>query len=156
MSRRSAVSALPVYRLMLKTYSNPTCVVAGPNHRTAWLYVHTPTPIVLRLHPPVVEFLLGALSELTERPDDPATETAALYRSLRRNTAMSYPECVIAGRDRNDAWLHVHAASPAAVRLTAPVVEFLLDALAGLPAYPLALVGAPELPGLLRHSGPHS
>jgi hypothetical protein len=156
MSTRSTVEALPVYRVMLRSHSNPTVVIAGPNRRTAWLYVHTPTPIVLRLHPPVVQFLLDTLRELAEVSDYTTSEPPVLHRSLRRDARMSYPECLIAGRDRDDAWLHIYAATPGAVRLTAPVIEFLLEALAILPAYAPAPAGIPEVPSLVRRSGPRS
>ena len=91
-------------------------------------------PLVLRLHPPVVRFLRDVLAELAEPPAGPAVEHTAFYRLLPRATELSHPDCVVAGRCPQDAWLHVFAATPGAVRLVPAVVEFLTDALADLPA----------------------
>jgi len=134
MSRRSAAAQWPFYRAMFKSYTNPTCVVAGPNRQNTWLYVHGTTPTVLRLHPPVIRFLLDTLTELAELPDRAPFEPVPVYRSLRRDATLSHPHCVIAGRNRGDAWLHIHAAAPSAVQLTPSVITFLLDTLTELPA----------------------
>jgi hypothetical protein len=120
-----------VYRLLLKSQWRgegvPTCVVAGPNRHRAWLYVHAATPTVLRLHPQVVRFLLDALRELRA----PTGGATACWR-LARDTSISYPECVVI-RYGDRAWLHLFAATPSAVQLAPPVVEFLVDALTELP-----------------------
>lgn len=131
MGRRSGGSG-PVYWCLLKdSVTHPTCVVAGRDRRTAWLYVHAATPMVLRLHPPVVRFLCDALAELTQSS---VVELTGVYRSLPKDTTMSYPECLVAGRNRRDVWLHVFAATPGAVKLVPAVVAFLSEALAALPA----------------------
>lgn len=133
MSERAKHAWAPVYRVLLKSSwqgeALPTCVVAGPNRHRAWLYVHAATPTVLRLHPQVVHFLLDALTGVVT----PAAGTGTACRQLRRDTAISYPECVVI-RYGSRAWLHVFAATPSAVLLAPPVVKFLLDALAELPA----------------------
>ena len=129
MANRSPAGALPVYQVMLKDLQDslPTCVIAGPNRYRTWLYVHALTPMVLRLHPQVVDFLRDALTDLAEG--------RTLHRSLRKDPTMSYPDCLVVGQgDR--AWLHVFAATPSAVKLHPRTVGFLQDALADLPATP--------------------
>jgi len=132
MARRPRNEWAPVYRILLKSswYGDcvPTCVVAGPNRHRAWLYVHTTTPTVLRLHPQVVRFLHDSLTELAT-----PTDNGISCWSLPKRTDVSYPGCVV-NRYNDDAWLYVHAATPSTVRLVPSVVEFLLDALAELPA----------------------
>lgn len=50
--------AVPVHHILRNTPgANPTLVVAGAHPRETWLYVHSLTPTVLRLAPPVVAFL---------------------------------------------------------------------------------------------------
>ena len=142
MSRRSKIDTWPVYRAVFKSDTNPTCVVAGPNRRSVWLYVHASTPTVLRLHPPVVRFLLDALAELAARATA-AGDRAPLHRRLRRDTTLSHPECAVAGHDHTDAWLYVHADAPSAVQLTPTVIAFLTEALAELPAAPRPRNAAP-------------
>jgi len=117
----------PVYRCVLKNSGvwHPTCVVAGHDRRNCWLYVHATTPTVLRLHPPVVQFLW-----------EPVPGFGPVHWWLPRNTAASYPDCAVTGRSRRDTWLYVYAAAPSAVRLVPPLVEFLQDALIDLPAAP--------------------
>ena len=119
----------PVYRVMLKDLldSLPTCVVAGPNRHRTWLYVHTPTPLVLRLHPQVVDFLRDVLAELADGH--------TLHRSLGKDPTMSYPDCLVVGHG-NRAWLHVFATTPSAVKLHPRTVDFLQEAMADLPATP--------------------
>jgi len=103
----------------------PTCVVAGPNRRMTWLYVHGTTPTVLRLHPPVVRFLRDALAELPEVPDESWV--------LPRDARMTYPQCVAGWRDAQ-LWLYVFAATPSTIPLAPRIVAFLCAALADLPA----------------------
>ena len=133
--RSSRTEPSPVYRCIRKdSRSHPTCVVAGRDRRTAWLYVHGATPMVLRLHPPVVRFLRDVLAEVAGLPARPVVELGPLYRHLPRHSELSHPDCVVAGRSRRDTWLHVFAATPSAVRLVPRLVDFLGDALADLPA----------------------
>lgn len=120
-----------MYRIMPKYYGSlPTCVVAGPSRAMVWLYVHGPAPTILRLHPPVVRFLLDTLAML----DEPADSSVSW--SLPRDTSMSYPECAVVPSDGRGqaAWLYVFAATPSAVPLRPRLVRFLLEALAELPA----------------------
>ena len=132
----------PLYRVLLKDSDCfPTCVVAGPDRRRAWLYVHATTPTVLRLHPPVVEFLLTTLAEW-----DGAD---AMVRSLPADSSVSYPGCVAVGRD-GKAWLYVMSATPSVVPLFPRLVSFLRDVLAELPTVPDSSrptppLGSPEL-----------
>ena len=139
MGRRSRIAPVPVYRVLLKdSETHPTCVVAGRHPRHAWLYVHAATPMVLRLHPPVVKFLRDVLAEVARLPASSMTELGVVYRSLPGNATMSYPECVVAGRSRRDVWLYVFAVTPSMVKLVPRVVAFLSEALADLPAGPAA------------------
>jgi hypothetical protein len=127
MARQSAVSK-PVYRAMIRHLDGlPTCVVAGPNRRVTWLYVHATTPTVLRLHPPVVRFLRDVLAELSEG----SSESRSWM--LPRDTSLSHPQCVTYWRD-TQAWLYVFAATPSAIPLAPRIVAFLREALADLPA----------------------
>lgn len=127
MGKRPLVS-VPVYRAMMRDADNlPACVVAGPNPRTTWLYVHTTTPTVLRLHPPVVRFLRDVLAELPEAPDKSRSWL------LPRDISLSNPQCVTYWRDAQ-TWLYVFAATPSAIPLAPRIVAFLRDALADLPA----------------------
>jgi len=132
MATQTRPDAAPVYRMMLKDLWDclPTVVVAGPNRRRTWLYVHALTPLVLRLHPPVVHFLRTVLSELANEPD-----RVPAGRSLPANPQLSYPECRVVGQG-DDMWLYVFAATPSAVRLYPRTVTFLQDVLAELPARP--------------------
>jgi hypothetical protein len=134
----------PVYRTLGKDGSAqwPTIVVAGSDRRRAWLYVHGPTPTVLRLHRPVGAFLQAALADIVESPRRPsrtdktagAGGSAAVWM-LPPDEQMSYPGCVvIAGPGPGQVWLYVLATSPSAVRLRPPVVAFLLASTADLPA----------------------
>jgi hypothetical protein len=90
MARRPRNEWAPVYRILLKSswYGDcvPTCVVAGPNRHRAWLYVHTTTPTVLRLHPQVVRFLHDSLTELAT-----PTDNGISCWSLPKRTDVSYP-----------------------------------------------------------------
>jgi len=127
----------PVYRCVLKdSESHPTCVVAGHDRRNCWLYVHATTPTVLRLHPPVVQFLWEALARVAAMPDWPVPGFGPVHWWLPRNTAASYPDCAVTGRSRRDTWLYVYAAAPSAVKLVPQLVEFLQDVLVDLPAAP--------------------
>ena len=122
----------PVYRLLLKDFDGfPTVVIAGPNRRRTWLYVHGPTPTVLRLHWPVVRFLRDALGELGTWLDRSEAERGALVCGLPWHE--TYPECVLIASGRR-AWLHVFSATPSVVRLHRRAVRFLQEALADLPA----------------------
>lgn len=135
---RSRNARTPAYRAMLRSSwrgeNLPTCVVAGPDRHRTWLYVHAPSPTILRLHPRVVRFLLDALGDLSASTTG---DTACLR--LPKNTSVSYPECIIIRHHNEQAWLYVLAATPSAVRLAPPVVKFLMDILAELPA----LAGSP-------------
>jgi len=132
MATQTRPDAAPVYRVLLKDLWDclPTVVVAGPNRGRTWLYVHALTPLVLRLHPPVVHFLRNVLSELTDEPD-----RMPAGRSLPANPHLSYAECRVVGHG-DDMWLYVFAATPGAVRLYPRTVTFLRDVLADLPARP--------------------
>ena len=133
MTRLKAARRGPVYHASLKDDEGfPTVVVAGPGRDRVWLYVHETTPTVLRLHPPVVRFLLDALRDVHGWFDRPQRERAALVWTLPRGGVL-YPECVLIATGRR-AWLHVFAASPSVVRLNERTVEFLQYALAELPA----------------------
>lgn len=57
-----------------------------------------------------------------------------VYSILLKGPNYANPTCVVAGRNPRESWLYVHAATPVALKLTPPVVRFLLDALADLPA----------------------
>jgi hypothetical protein len=127
MGKRSAVSK-PVYRAMIRHLDSlPTCVVAGPNRRMTWLYVHATTPTVLRLHPPVVRFLCDVLAELPEMPGESRSWL------LPRDTSLSHPQCVTYSRDAQ-TWLYVFAATPSTIPLAPRIVAFLREALSDLPA----------------------
>jgi len=116
-----------VYRAMVRDWDSlPTCVVAGPNRKMTWLYVHATTPTVLRLHPPVVRFLRDVLAELPEVSDK-------LRWVLPRDTSLTHPQCVTGGRD-GQLWLYVFAATPSTIPLAPRIVAFLREALADLPA----------------------
>lgn len=118
----------PVYWAMVKNWESlPTCVVAGPNPHRAWLYVHNPTPTVLRLHSEVIVFLLNALRNVAHGSID----ECAVWR-LPKDTRLSYPECLVV-RDGDLAWLQVMAATPTAVHLAPRIVDFLNEVLARLP-----------------------
>jgi len=126
MVKRSVVSG-PVYRAMVRDWDSlPTCVVAGPNRHMTWLYVHTPTPTVLRLHPPVVRFLGDVLAELPE-------VSSHSRWMLPRNTGLTHPQCVT-GWHEGQLWLYVFAATPSAIPLVPRIVAFLREALDDLPA----------------------
>lgn len=128
----------PVYHCIYsEAGTHPTCVVAGRNRHRAWLYVHAPTPLVLRLHPPVVRFLLDAISELSELSGSRVVGLGVVHRLLPRDTHLSHPECLVNGRGRN-VRLTVFGASPSSITLVPPVVRFLEAALAGLPATAVA------------------
>lgn len=117
-----------VYRAMTRHLDSlPTCVVAGPNHRLTWLYVHATTPTVLRLHPPVVRFLRDVLAELPEVPGESRSWL------LPRNSKLSHPQCVTYWSDAH-TWLYVFTATPSAIPLAPRIVAFLREALADLPA----------------------
>jgi hypothetical protein len=105
--------------------SLPTCVVAGPNRRMTWLYVHATTPTVLRLHPPVVRFLRDVLDELPK--------VSGKSWLLPRDTSLTYPQCVTGWRD-TQMCLYVFAATPSTIPLAPRIVAFLREALADLPA----------------------
>lgn len=120
----------PLYRVLLKDSDCfPTCVVAGPDRRRAWLYVHAATPTVLRLHPPVVDFLLRTLTEWDG--------AEAVVRSLPADSSVSYPGCIVVGRDGR-AWLYVMSATPSVMPLFPRLVSFLREVLAELPTVPEA------------------
>lgn len=124
----------PVYHCIYnETGLHPTCVIAGRNRHRAWLYVHAATPMILRLHPPVVRFLRDIAAELTGGPDARVVDFGVMHRWLRKDTQQSYPECLVTGRSRN-VWLNVFAATPSSVKLVPQVVDFLQNALADLPA----------------------
>ena len=67
----------------------------------------------------------------------PGTESP-VYRILLKGADYSNPTCVVAGVSVRRSWLYVHASTPVALKLTPPVVRFLLDALADLPSAPAA------------------
>lgn len=122
----------PVYEISLKDWEGfPTVVVSGPDREHLWLYVHDTRPTVLRLHRWVVRFLLEALRDLGVWFDQPDNQRNPLVWILPKETLS--PECVLIATDRR-AWLHVFAAFPSVVRLNGRTVEFLLSALADLPA----------------------
>lgn len=124
----------PVYHCIYSDAGkHPTCVVAGRNRHRAWLYVHTPTPLVLRLHPPVVQFLREVTTELSTLPNSRVIELGIVHRLLRKDTKLSYPECLVTGQAR-DVWLTVFGSAPSSVKLVPQVVDFLHQALAALPA----------------------
>jgi hypothetical protein len=125
----------PVYRILWKDscIPLPTCVVAGPDRRNTWLYVHASTPTVLRLHPPVVAFLWDVLEELLGAGADVDPADGAVVWSLPAEHGLSHPECVVAWTG-DHAWLSVLAATPSTVLLHPTLQEFLRTALAGLPA----------------------
>src|SRR5215470_14175634 len=105
MGKRSMVSS-PVYRALVRDWDAlPTCVVAGPNRRMTWLYVHAATPTVLRLHPPVVRFLRDMLAKF---PESSQRSTSWV---LPNDTKLSYPQCVT-GWASGQSWLYVFAATP--------------------------------------------
>ncbi|HEY0640933.1 MAG TPA: hypothetical protein VGD67_25150 [Pseudonocardiaceae bacterium] len=120
----------PIYRVLFKDlgcveYVLYTCVVAGPGRSRAWLYVHSPTPMVLRLHRDVVLFLRSVLAEVrTLGPGDPP-----IMRKLDRSEL--HPPCVVAG-PKGDVRLHVLGGVPTCLCLGEPVVDFLMEALADL------------------------
>jgi len=121
-----------VYRASLKDdWGFPTVVVAGPTRKRGrmWLYVHDVTPTVLRLHPPVVRFLLDSLTELGDWFERPRNKRPAVVWTLPRSD--DHPECVLVASGQR-ARLHVFAASPSMVRINERIVAFLLDALADL------------------------
>lgn len=124
----------PVYRVSLKDYRGfPTFVVAGPDRHRVWLYVHDLTPTVLRLHPPVVRFLLAALTELAGWFEQPVAQRAPVVWTLPRED--DFPECVLVASHQR-AWMHVFAARPSVVRFNPGIVTFLLDeGLLGLPTW---------------------
>jgi len=96
MARRAAAG--PVYRAVLKdSVTHPTCVVAGQDRHHAWLYGHATTPMVLRLHPPVVTFLRATLAELHQLSTTLVAEIVPFCRSLARDVKLSYPDCVVIG-----------------------------------------------------------
>lgn len=122
----------PVYRVLLRNSSSVvhTCVVAGPHRRMVWLYGHGVSPMVLRLVPEVVGFLRGVLADM-ERD-----RGAARHWSLPTGRVNRHPALVVSD-DRERVVLHVLAQSPSTLDLTAPVVTFLADVLAELPAVEL-------------------
>jgi len=134
MTKAMAVEQCPVYRVSLKdTEGFPTFVVAGPDRNRVWLYVHDLTPTVLRLHPPVVRFLLDAMTELAGWFEQPVVERAPLMWTLPRMN--EFPECVLIASQQR-AWIHVFAARPSVMRLNPGIVTFLLDeGLANLPTW---------------------
>lgn len=118
----------PVYWAMVKGRDSlTTCVVAGPNRHRTWLYVHNPTPTVLRLHSDVIVFLRDVLEQVAHGP----TEGNEVWR-LPKNTQLSHPECLVV-RAGEVVSLHVLAATPTAVHLAPITVKFLSDVLAQLP-----------------------
>src|SRR5215207_2448764 len=107
----------PVYHCIYSEPGrHPTCVVAGRNRHRAWLYVHTPTPLVLRLHPPVVQFLRDVTTELSTQPGSRIVELGTVHRWLPKDTRLSYPECLVTGWTHN-VWLTVFGAAPSTVKL---------------------------------------
>jgi hypothetical protein len=126
MGKRSQV-ANPICRVMTKDVDGvATFAVYGPNRRLVWLSVHSVTPTVVRLWPEVVRFLRDTLDELA----DPSNASMM----WRLPWADTHPEYVVFKVPDGSPWLHVFAASPNAIRLTADRVTFLRDALADLPA----------------------
>ena len=124
----------PVYRVSLKDWEGfPTVVVAGPHRERVWLYGHGPsTPTVLRLHRPVVRFLVDALADVAGWFDQPPDDRGTVVWTLPRG-GVDYPECVVLASYRR-AWLHVYAMAPSMLRLNERIVEFLREAVADLPA----------------------
>lgn len=116
--------------------SHPTCVIAGTDRYHAWLYVHDRTPMVLRLHPQVVQFLRDVIADLDAPGVPHVPGLDMMYRRLERDAAMSYPELHVSGRPRRAVWLNVYTATPSALLLVPKVVDFLRNGLAGLPATP--------------------
>lgn len=101
----------PVYWATIRDFDClPTCVVAGPNRRMTWLYVHATTPTVLRLHPPVVRFLHDVLAQL------PSKSSRSRSWVLPRDTGLSHPQCVTGFGD-GQPWLYVFAATPSTIPL---------------------------------------
>jgi hypothetical protein len=127
-----------VYRWSFKDYEGfPTVVVAGPDREHIWLYGHDPMRTMLRLHRPVVRFLLDALADVTDWFTQPRKSRGSVVWTLPRNEGV-YPECVLIASDQR-AWLHVYAMVPSVLRLNERTVRFLLDAVADLPAAPVNL-----------------
>ncbi|MGH8572655.1 MAG: hypothetical protein ACREX8_08775 [Gammaproteobacteria bacterium] len=131
---QSAISPCPGYYRLLVNDRNglPTTVIAGPDRRRAWLYVHARTPTVLRLHPPVVRFLRDALTDLNNWLEPSTTERGTLTWILSRRDYYNYPDCILTARD-GQAWLNVLAATPSTVQLHRPLMNFLRATLAQLP-----------------------
>jgi len=65
----------------------------------------------------------------------PGTEQQHWHWSLPKWPDRS-PACVVAGWDPANVWLHAFTATPAALKLTPPIVAFLRDALTDLPSTP--------------------
>lgn len=124
----------PIYRARWKDIDGfPTVVVAGPDRERIWLYGHGPSvPTMLRLHRPVVRFLLDALTELTDWLGRPHTARGSLMWTLPRRDS-EHPECILIASDAR-TWLHVYAMTPSVLRMNPPIVAFLRQAMADLPA----------------------
>lgn len=126
-----------IYRCLYhESGSNPTCVISGKDTHHAWLYIHDRTPMVLRLHPQVVQFLRNVIAELDAPRDPCVVDLGLVYWRLERDTSISYPELLVSGRLRRAVWLNVYAATPSSLLLVPKVVDFLRDSLVDLPATP--------------------
>jgi len=134
MSRLTVAGRGPVYCVSLKDWEGfPTVVVAGPDRERVWLYGHGPcVPTVLRLHRPVVRFLVDALADVADWFDQPRKCRGGLLWTLPRG-GVDYPECVLVASDAR-AWLQVYAMAPSVLRLNERIVAFLRQAVADLPA----------------------
>jgi len=116
----------PVCRVMTKDIDGTaTFAVYGPNRKLVWLAVHTITPTVVRLWPLVVRFLRDTLDELVD-----SSNSTLLWRLPASSV---HPEYLVVRTPEGDPWLHIFAAAPNAIRLTADRIAFLRDALAELP-----------------------
>lgn len=121
----------PIYRPLLRnsTTVQHTCVVAGPDRETVWLYVHAAAPTVLRLNRDVVGFLCPALALLAS--SGLGRDSGPWFWNLEARERN--PALVITGRGV-EVRLHVFTPTPTAVALTPPVVQFLVESLADLPS----------------------
>ena len=86
MTARTGAGRGPVYHASLKDWEGfPTVVVAGPDRDRVWLYGHGPSvPTVLRLHRPVVRFLVDALADVADWFDQPRKSRGGLVWTLPR------------------------------------------------------------------------
>ena len=117
------MTAVPVHHILRNT-------PAGAHPRETWLYIHSLTPTVLWLAPPVVAFLLEGIDALSGEP----AQVGPVCWELPAGHNYAYARCVVAGRTRAEAALYVHSCTPTILALTPAVTAFLRETLAELPA----------------------